>query len=202
MLTRPAVALVLALALLAGCGDDGGDESTPVPDPAGGDDASADTTPDGGQSGDSGNGGAGNGNDAGGDSSGVTGIDLSSLGPSPAADPQTAVIAIDGETLTFDIAELGAARCEVAADAIAVNIGQSEDWLAFVATPAGNSWSAGPTFGIEDGLQYEALTPGSEIVVEGDQVTFRGEIVVKTDPIDPGSWVRTLGGLTVNCAAS
>ena len=133
---------------------------------------------------------------------GATGVDLTDLGPPPPADPQSAAALIDGETLTFPIDTLGSARCEVAEDAIAVNIGQSEDWLAFVAAPAGGSWSVGPTFGREDGPQYEGLTPGSEIIVSGDQVTFRGEIVIKADPTDPGSWERILGSLTINCGAA
>lgn len=140
--------------------------------------------------------------DGGGDDDGnVVGLDLGSLGSPPDAAPQTAVALIDSQEFSFDATELGSARCEVASDSIAVNIGQSEDWFAFVATRAGDAWSVGPSFALEDMPQHEGLTPRSQIFVDGQVVTFQGEIVIKEDPTDFASWERSLGSVTVNCGS-
>ena len=127
------------------------------------------------------------------------GVDIGSLGSPPEADPQTAVAVVDGTTYTFAAAELGSARCEIESDRVAINIGQSEDWFAFVATAAGGTWTTGPSFGLEDAAQHEGLTPGSRIEVADQQVTFQGEIVIKVDQSDFDSWIRTIGSVTANC---
>lgn len=186
-----AARLIIAVALvgaLAACG--GNDSSTPDTQPpsTGAPDASG--SGDGGQTGDNGNAGGGSGDPS---------LELGSLGAPPDAAPQTAVAVVDGETYTFDAADLGSQRCEVSSDAIAINIGQSEDWFTFVAAPAGNSWAAGPNMGLEDGLQLEGLPTDAEIVVSGETVTFQGEVVVKPNPSDFDSWERTIGSVTVNC---
>lgn len=133
----------------------------------------------------------------------IAGVDLSTVGPPPDAAPQTAVVVVDGATSTFDGTELGVGQCEVTPDRIAIRIGQSGPWMAFTATPAGDAWSAGPSWQTsDDPPQYEGLPPGGEIVVDGSTVTFRGEVVIKNDVTDFDSWERTVGAVTVNCAAA
>ena len=198
MLRRLIAALALAM-VVAACGGDGGAQSDS--DTSNGEPSSSSGTEavgeDGGGDGDT---SGGSGDIGTSDGGGVAGIDLSGLGAPPEASPGTAVVEVDGQTHVFDSSDLGSARCEVSADSIAVNIGQSEDWFAFVATRSGNAWSTGPSFALEDEPEQEGLTPGSQILVAGEEVTFQGEIVIKTDPTDFDSWKRTVGSVAVNCS--
>lgn len=133
----------------------------------------------------------------------VAGVDLSGLGAPPDAAPGTAVVSIDGTTTVLDGAALPVARCQVAPDSIAVNIGQSGPWLQFVATKSGESWTQGPEWQLgDDPPQYEGIVVGSEIAVDGERVTFQGEIVIKTENSDFDTWERTVGSLAINCASS
>ena len=190
------VPLVLTIALAA-CGGDDDDAA-----PAGADDpTSAEEVARGYDSGGGNGTGGGDEGDAG---DPIAGVDLTSLGTPPEAAPGTAVVAIDGTTTTFDGAALGVGQCEIGPDRIAVRIGQSGPWMAFSASPAGDeAWSAGPSWQpVEDPPQFEGLTPGSEIVVDGETVTYQGEVVIKHVVNDFDSWERTVGSLTVNCAAA
>ena len=129
-------------------------------------------------------------------------VDISGLGDPPTAEPGTAVVAFDDQSVVYRMVGSVNPRCEVTDERFQVSMEDADGNLfIFDGTPADGEtgWQGSPAFDV-DRLHHEGNALSGHVNVDGDVITYQGTITIFLDRSDINSWEDTLGSVTANCS--